>query len=50
MIQYTSIFGYLDPRELKEKYGSGTTKLGEGYHYDYEADDVKKVKFYLAKI
>lgn len=46
----TSIFGYLDPRELKEKYGSGTTKLGEGYHYDYEADDVKKVKFYLAKI
>lgn len=41
-----SIFGYLDIRELMEKYQSGTTQLGEGYHYDYEADEVKKVKFF----
>lgn len=41
-----TIFGYLDVMELKDKYGARTTKLGEGFHYDVESDEITKVKFY----
>lgn len=41
-----SIFGHLDIKELKDKYGTNTTKLGEGFYYDVEADEVIKVRFY----
>ena len=41
-----SIFSYLDAEELKDRYGARTTILGEGFHYEVEADEITKVKFY----
>ena len=36
-------FGCMDAQELKEEYAR--CSLGDGYYYDVEADDLKKLKF-----
>ena len=38
-----SVFGEMDPKELKEEYAK--CEKGDGYYYDIESDEVKKVKF-----
>ena len=38
-----SVFGEMDPKELKNEYAR--CELGDGYYYDIESDDLKKLKF-----
>ncbi|MBR1764669.1 MAG: hypothetical protein IJ746_04680 [Ruminococcus sp.] len=38
-----SVFGEMDPRELKNEYAR--CELGDGYYYDIESDELKKIKF-----
>lgn len=41
-----SVFGEMDPKELKTEYAR--CELGDGYYYDIEADELKKIKFIKA--
>ncbi len=38
-----SVFGEMDPKELKNEYAR--CELGDGYFYDIESDELKKLKF-----
>lgn len=38
-----SVFGEMDPKELKNEYAR--CELGDGYYYDIESDDIKKLRF-----
>ena len=38
-----SVFGEMEPKELKEEYAK--CELGDGYFYDIESDELKKLKF-----
>lgn len=38
-----SVFGEMDPKELKAEYAK--CELGDGYFYDIESDELKKLKF-----
>jgi len=40
-----TVFGNMDVKSLKEDYAR--CSLGDGYYYDVEADDLKKLKFIL---
>lgn len=42
-----SVFGEMDPKELKSEYAR--CELGDGYFYDIESDDLKKLKFLKAE-
>ena len=42
-----SVFGSMDVKSLKEDYAR--CERGDGYYYDVEADDLKKVKFLKAE-
>ncbi len=37
-----SVFGEMDPKELKNEYAR--CELGDGYYYDIESDELKKIK------
>ncbi len=37
-----SVFGEMDPKELKNEYAK--CELGDGYYYDIESDELKKIK------
>jgi len=41
-----SVFGDMDPKELKSEYAR--CELGDGYFYDIESDDLNKVRFIKA--
>ena len=41
-----SVFGEMDPKELKNEYAR--CELGDGYYFDIESDELKKVKFIKA--
>ena len=41
-----SVFGEMDVKELKTEYAR--CELGDGYFYDIESDELKKVKFLKA--
>ena len=38
-----SVFGEMDPRELRNEYAR--CELGDGYYFDIESDELKKIKF-----
>ena len=38
-----SVFGEMDPKELRTEYAR--CELGDGYYYDIESDELKKIKF-----
>ena len=38
-----SVFGEMDPKELKNEYAR--CELGDGYYFDIESDELKKIKF-----
>lgn len=38
-----SVFGEMDPKELKNEYAR--CEVGDGYYYDIESDELKKIKF-----
>lgn len=42
-----SVFGEMDPKELKTQYAK--CELGDGYCYDIERDELKKMKFIKAE-
>ena len=37
-----SVFGEMDPKELKNEYAR--CEVGDGYYYDIESDELKKIK------
>ncbi len=37
-----SVFGEMDPKELKNEYAR--CELGDGYYFDIESDELKKIK------
>ena len=41
-----SVFGEMDPKELKNEYAR--CELGDGFYYDIESDELKKLKFIKA--
>ncbi len=41
-----SVFGEMDPKELKSEYAR--CSVGDGYYYDIESDDLKKIKIIKA--
>lgn len=42
-----SVFGEMDPKELKNEYAR--CNLGDGYYYDIESDELKKIKIIKAE-
>ena len=41
-----SVFGEMDPKELRNEFAR--CEVGDGYYYDIESDELKKMKFIKA--
>ena len=41
-----SVFGEMDPKELKNEFAR--CEIGDGFYFDIEADELKKMKFIKA--